>query len=833
MRAAVVCVLPFVAAIGAQVPIEAQRTAVRDHSADVETRCAQLSALQDAGQLDVPTVLAALGDAEDALSRMAAAIVRHEWVVLPPALFEGLDRSHGAARQMLRELAIAPRPAAAAWVETWTRPAPGHSADDRCLALAASVRPLGMADAEVLLATLLAGVADDGFYLAVSRLPAEVADALLARLHGHLLQQQLTVDQVAPFLDRLSPAGCERLSGLAVTLPEADARPLCRRLAERDVGIVRERVRAMLDGETPLESLWLAYAGPLLDSEARRERVRAVLKSREAAPELQQAAFDALLDARFVDATVIAWALDGTERRASNLRRLLAVGVEHVPATQLVEWLSADPDLSTATVQALVRLPKLGPALEARLRATMFDAGWIEGPFLTAAAMAIAQRGSAAALTWLWPLLRASNQLPEFVEAMAVRRDPFVHEQLLAELDEPKPERITDAERQIQLDAVRLALVTVGDRRQLAQLVAHAARGPAVFVRRCSHYARPLEANHAHALLDAARGLDDVELAAELVAWAATSSDASVVARLQQLWSAPASTPSELQDVALRALAAGPFRDQLAAELRAGIGVGAPTPENGQPTPTLSPQRIESLGYEIVATMPSPLSRDDLRMLAQLTLLPPLHDAGRERQLAARWPDGRFGFPFVAAVAQRLRGSEPALVREVFGTAAAEVLADDRRSALSRQRLLVAWRSLEADRPVQAALGQALAELMLALPGDVGAGPAHWYAGQVAAERGDFAAAAAHARAAVRLLLRDPTERRTARLFLGERDPSASVDPWAALAATPYLMTCREAAAKGDAAASEAAGELVREFAGRDQATLASLPRRSTQELDR
>jgi hypothetical protein len=60
-------------------------------------------------------------------------------------------------------------------------------------------------------------------------------------------------------------------------------------------------------------------------------------------------------------------------------------------------------------------------------------------------------------------------------------------------------------------------------------------------------------------------------------------------------------------------------------------------------------------------------------------------------------------------------------------------------------------------------------------------------------------------------------------LFLGERDPGAGVDPFAALAAEPHRHARARATANGDAAAAAAAAALVREFAGHDRRTHASL----------
>jgi hypothetical protein len=223
--------------------------------------------------------------------------------------------------------------------------------------------------------------------------------------------------------------------------------------------------------------------------------------------------------------------------------------------------------------------------------------------------------------------------------------------------------------------------------------------------------------------------------------------------------------------------------------------------------------------------MAEPPTADDVHLLAELALLPPLSDAQRERELAARWPDGRSGFPVLAAVGRRLLGSEPATVAPPFAEVAAVIAADARRDALSRQRLLVLWRVLERDRDVLRAVGSATAALCLSLPAADGLaeGPAHWFVQQAAAGRGDFVLAAQHARAAIGGLLWFADNRLQARLFLGERDPADGDDPWAALAAAPYRYDLLAARAARDPAAAARAALLVREFAGHDRATLRDL----------
>src|SRR5690606_31933301 len=134
-----------------------------------------------------------------------------------------------------------------------------------------------------------------------------------------------------------------------------------------------------------------------------------------------------------------------------------------------------------------------------------------------------------------------------------------------------------------------------------------------------------------------------------------------------------------------------------------------------------------ALRYEVVATAMAPHAADDLELLAELVLLAPLAEPAAERERVERWPDGSHGFPFVAAIAQALRGADPAAVQMAFTKVVNAWREHDERDALSRQGLLVLWRSLEMDRDVQTAVGVATCTCFDELLGgdpEVGAGPA-------------------------------------------------------------------------------------------------------------
>jgi len=777
-------------------------------------RCRAIAAAQDAGRLDVAAVVAALGDPDDDVARTAAAIVRHEWAELPPALFAALDAAPRAAQALLAELAQAPRPAASAWVAAYALDAPGRGRDARCLALAARGTPLAAAEVDLVLQTLLAGEADDGCRAALAVVAPAAADAQVGRLHAALAQGFCDVDRILPWIDRMSPIGVRRLLGLVVALPEALAVPLCAHVHERAPELVRERVAAALDDAAPLAPVWVAFAGPCLDRPARLARVRAVLADEQVAVAVRDHAALALLAQKICDDVLLDHAERSSPQGALLVRKALDVAIDSVPVRRLVTWL--DGDLATAVATALLRRRTLEPELETALLARLADVGVADGTFGRPATQALVAHGSAAALQRLWPALRASPGRADLLDALARRRAPFVHERLLASLQEPADD-VPEAERAAWFDALALALVTLGDRRELQRLVAAAATAPAGVVRRCAHHARPLPAPFALQLLAAVPQVADVTVAGEMLAWAATAvADPAVGKGLRALWETPARSleGEELREVALRALAGSDERPRLAAHLRERLAAG-PLPEDLEPLP-----------YALLASMPAPPSADDLSLCADLLLLAPRTDAAREQAAAARWPDGDYGFPLVGAVAERLRAAAPADVAAACAAAVRDALADPRHASIAPSRLLVLWRDLAVVPAVQRAVGTTTAPLAAAVGGASwpGAGPTAWFQLQAATDRGDHAAAAVHARTAIAHLLRLPEARRHARIFLGERDPGAGSDPWAALAAAPHVAAWRAATAAGDAAAAARAAQLVHEFGGHDRTTEATVP---------
>lgn len=858
-RAAFACLGPLLAAgsLPAQQDAPAAAiarwcTIVAEVARSTDERLAALVALQDRGAL--PPALAAqlMGDADDDVARAAAAIVRHEWRELPPDLFAGLDRSPRAARVFLRELAIAPRPAALAWAAG--RCGAEVERDDRLLALAAGGGALQGEAADLVLQSVLDGDITDGARAALAMLPARSADRLLGKLHAALQAESADVLRAPPLLDRLSPAGLRQLLGLIVSLPDARALALCDHLQLRAPQLLGERVAAALDDPTPLATCWLPHAGPHLGVPARRQRLEALLADANEAMERREHAFTGLLAARLATPAMLDFASDVDTVRSERqlrVRRLLDAAVEAIPTEVLLRWLDTDEQQALRVVQALSRRRGLEPELGRRLARDLLAATTADGQYLAAAAFALVHRGDEASVRAAWPVLRSSARFEDLADGLARRQEAFAGSLLRSELaalaaapadavatqDSAAASGPEDAGiRERHRAAVLLALATRGDAEAVQQLVAGAASAAPGFVRRCAHHVPVLPAAAARQLLAtagvAADGLApsalDAELRVELVAWAAGAvGDTEVAAVMAALWrqptqagdgagdgaAGPASEPAdelvaELRDVALRALMASPRRSELVAELRAAIAAG-PLPASMLPLP-----------YEALGSMVTPLGADDLRVCAELLLWPACTDPARDAEAAARFPDGTGGFPLVTAIAQRLRGASPDAVDAAFAAVLAELAADPRLASLVPQRLLVFWRTLTIEPPLLQKLGERLAPLVRTDDRTL-RGPADRFLGDARLRRGEPAADAM--RAAIAGLLRLPSQRAHARVFLGERDPGAGVDPWAALSAQPYVAMAHAAVAARDAAALRAALHGIREFAGHDADALATL----------
>ncbi|MEC8253256.1 MAG: hypothetical protein VX044_08595 [Planctomycetota bacterium] len=787
-------------------------TAQADAGYDPSVACAEISTRADRGELTVPVALRVLGSDREAEARTVAAIIRHEWARLPDALFDGLDLDPRAARRVLFELARAPRPAARNWVASQARQRGGRSYDHRLLALAARSGPLTRDEAKLLVESLEHEPPSDGFYLACGRLTPKLADGLVGRVHGLLMKGEVPLESLAPLLDGLSPRGTKSLLGLAMTLPPAVGYGLLRQVVDARPEQAYERIDAALDGRVPLDPAWLAFAGKRIDRPERVARVLQILRDADDEAD-RDLAFEALLTAKAIDAEVLAAATD-TDSPA-RVRRVIARAANSIPAEYVVRWLAGAPEVVVALARALVRRPQLEPAVQAALLDLLRDVEVASRGTPLYLLAAIVQGGDAAALARVWPLVVASDGWRDLFDRLGRREEAFVQEQLRTGLEQARA-RVDEREGLARLDTLRLLLVARGDQDEQEALVRNAPLREAEFARRCRKYGVAISAAQARALAQAAFVSEDAEQAGELLEWAARAQPAATSAALWRFWTAPpADGPAseELQEIALRLLTASERRGELVVLLRQALAAGP------------LDDAMSSLPYAALSSMPALLKDDDVRLCAELVLLAPLSDPAAEQRQVRRWPDGTFGFPLVQATASRLRDADPAQCARVFAALVDELREHPSCRSISRQRLTVFWRSLSRTPTMQRALGAVTARLwpLTAADAAVSDAAALWLQALDAERRGELADAERGYRAAGRALLRLPSRRAEARWLIGERDPNGGVDPLAALAAAPYRARWLAARAAGDAAAQAQAAAMVREFAGHDEATRASV----------
>ena len=790
--------------------------ALQDNAApqDNAALCRAVCQAQDQGKLTWLDAVAKLAGSNESVARTVASIVRHQWQVLPEEFFVGLTANPRAAYRFLEELARAPRPAAAAWVAEQTVARPKRSLNHRLLAFAALGKPLERDQARLVLQALRSKV-DDGVYFASFLMPEKVADGLLGRLHQGLLQGTIAVDQATPVLDRLSKRGTKILLGMAVSLPPATSRGLLRHVYDVRPELVQERVAAALDGQVPLDSMWFEFASKLLTNKERIARIVAVLRDGESQQDRDRA-FELLLSAQAIDETSLQLAVDGAP--ASRLRRIIATAANKLPANYVVDWLQHSPEVSLEMTRALVLRPKLEPEVQRQLLDLLDGFGAADSHTPLHAVTALVQGGDAESLKAIWPLVMGSVAWRDLLNRLGQRTEPFVYERMLSELQAAANQQPPLAERrQQQLDVLRLLLVSHGDRRELDTLVKNAPKRDATFVRKCRHYATKLRDEHVQSLYAAALVADDPDLAAELLEWVVSVQPDAVGERLWQLWSQPpgGDAVEELLEVAMRLLVTGQKREQLLAQLREAIALGP------------LPDKLTSLPYEALNSMAEPLHVTDVTLCAEMVLKMPLEDAKGEQRRVRRWPDGTIGFPLIGAIGSRLRTADPVIVEQVFAAMVEELLGDPRCSNISRQRLKVFWRSLAHRPDLQKLIGRLTSQLWIFHSGTVDDpvtdGAAVWLQALQAEHTGDFGKAERLYQQAIRELLRLPSARGEARWLLGDRHTAGGDDPIAALAAAPYRMRLLAAKKAGDAKAITIASHLVREFAGHDRETLATL----------
>ncbi len=769
---------------------------VRDVSRDVVARIAALSQLQDAHELDAGVLAEALASAP-ALSASAAAILRHEWLAWPSEVLDAANADPRCMRAVLRELAVAPRPSLAAFVERACR------SDDpvaRSLALAAREAPPSRDEAAWLLAQL-ANDDDRTASLAVQRIEAAVADRLVGSLHGHLASGT-PPSRVVEFCDRLSPKGLEQLVGVASTLDAAVASPFLDQLALRKSPALLEAMRAMVDGEIPPDPALLRRAGPLLVDAARRARASAWMRSAVEAPRderaqaLGLAAFEAALDAHHVDDATLAFARAGGE---SRMRMLLDGGAEWPEGLGV-----ADDESWMLVLKALARRSvPLPPEIDARARVFLEeglgDVGKQADRRTVVHALALLADETALPL-----LLRACAADPECartaVETLLERNDPIgatMLESMLADLRAAGVEGYG-----LAADAVDIAQL---ERRKLGP---DDARFDGLFSRLAQCKPRTIERLAAAcpqlsiarwqkviAAFDSASGRTKALLSKFL----ATSSLDDARAALRRAHAQE--TDPELLLSLYECLLCTSDRESLVAEGQRAFGQDQ--------------DRDDDFVFAALATMSKPLAKADLQFLDWLMFDAPKKDP-REAQRAAD-PRARGAYPESAAVANVLL-RDPGNGALAFADAGARV-AEAAAKGGSRRRYVELWEALQRDAALLDRIGRATAPYVLAIPDASGRGEAaaSLYAARAASERGEHEQAARRFRRAVAGMLRDADNEAEARIHLGVRAPLDGVDPYAAIAAEPYLCLAR--AAK-DPQAARTALASASELAGRDRGAL-------------
>ncbi|MEQ1632692.1 MAG: hypothetical protein ABL997_09990, partial [Planctomycetota bacterium] len=293
----------------------------------------------------------------------------------------------------------------------------------------------------------------------------------------------------------------------------------------------------------------------------------------------------------------------------------------------------------------------------------------------------------------------------------------------------------------------------------------------------------------------------DDETRIELLLWLAPSALPEVRAALQQV--RVAHEVQEVREAALEALLRGPLRAALVAEHMAAESVDA--------------DHDESFAYAAMSSMATPMTDADATLMQWLLFTAPRRDQ-RERLRAAKFGDGRAGFPVVAGIAAHLR-REPERAASICGFAR-ELAANGDTEGLLRQRFLFLWTALQAEPALRIRVGRATAALVLAIPDaeDRGRGPASYYMAYELGDQQRYREGAAMARTAFARLLLEAESQVDVRIHLGVRDKAVHVDAHAALAALPHLYLAHDASRSGDATSARAHLLHARELAGSDRA---------------
>jgi hypothetical protein len=803
--------LLWMAALGAQSSqqgdaVKGLESVVRSEDADAAARVRALSDLQSRNDLDSGVLADALQSSSSHVAACAAAILRHEWTEWPSEVFDAITASPSALRHVLLELALAPRPSLSAFVQ---RHLSHQDATIRALAIAAHDAAPDRAQAAFLLETALSSD-DRTVDLAIARIPSDVADRLVTSLHEGLLTG-VDASRAESFFARLSDAGANQLMGIASTLPDAQRSRVHDFLGQRKPAALMAAMRAMLDGEIPIDALLLRRCGEVADTPRRREFLGNVIADALAASGderkqvLALVAFDAAVDARIVDGPVLQFARQDPQRR---MTRLATGRLELTPFgadwdAEIGEGSDAD---ALRLAQILLRCTNALPReLELHVRRVVADGsdfGRMPGALLDAIAL-LARYGDEDSVRAAQKSAMGDRRLiAAFAHACLLRKDPIgdlIVESMLAD------ETASGDTEQIPVILELLLL-----RAEQGAISPDDARFDGLFLQLGSLPRAEIERmRSAFSQLSDARWqrvIDAMSLA--------TESKAKL-----QLGSWLLACPLERALPALRAQrdAATEPEDRLEwSEILLRTKDRAELLEAGKKAFGQNADADDDFVFAALGTMAMPLADADLAFLDWVMLTAPRLDPRESSR--AREDRVRGAFPESSAVSNVMLRDPDNAKRALLRCG--ELASARDTKGLSRRRFVDLWNGLQRNAELLDAVGQQTAALVLCIADDSGLGlaAASLYAARSNEARGDHAAAEPLLRAAIAGFLRDPEAEAEARIHIGVRAPMEGTDPYAALAAAPFLA---RAHAAGDPAATKAAALLALEFAGRDEAARA------------
>lgn len=737
--------------------------------ADPALRRQALLFLEDRRGLSDEELVSALADPDPMVSRAAQIVILYERVPLSRDLIRAVEEWPAARRALLDGLSDRPRRDADAWLERlWSRGS--LSRVERLHVIAAL--PHDQLDREMAVEVLdVAGAQDpdivEAALRAAANLPASLADGLIAEVRWRA-EQGARIADFLPYLIRISSNGDQHLLAIASGFDTESRDRICTWLVSRDSPGLRERVRAALDGEIPLELHLLTRARPQLDRPGRVRRVIDRLRLGDDEEKLK--AFEVLVRAGVYVDNMLDYALDNGLEEEDRVRMLAGLPAGSLPDEAILQLLGRERSRTVAYACNAAGKQLLAPRVEDVV--VELATGVHPQDVVAAATRAVIASGSRPAVEKVFGRAASTSDSIRAVQWLVQRREPWVVEILT---------RARSAASESVDEFLRVALARLGDQRLLDELVANAGESSSGLLRQARSFVVPAM-NAERAALIAAQAEDPKlsdSVRVELVSWLGQRPDLEVAETLQRL--AESTSSESLRMEALRGLLIGPRRGALRNELVEALD----EPLN---------ERHQELAFQIAASAEPPLSDEDMELMARLTLEVPLlqpEEEARGDGLGSR----RAGFPMLRLVVQQLRHDPRA--GQAFGDVVVELLGRFDTGLLSRRRCIQFLLLASVSPELLDEIGPPVARLLLAVPEADGIGPAHWILGQTAEAAGDLEDAAEHYRRAARIMLRDPDSREF-RIFLGDADAVLGVHPGAALSARGPLTAARAALLAGD-----------------------------------